>query len=107
MKSAAAQLLACVIKRVFRSRRRKGENERINRVSDVAIMMEFPRLFPMLTSMLQAATENHSQYTFAVSSISPVLIRFSYYSNVSTVNRKHQMKYFSIYYSHIFHLLII
>lgn len=66
MKSAAAQLLACIMKRVFRARRSKGENERVNRVSDIAILMEFPQLYSVVTGLLKQAVDQHSRGIFAV-----------------------------------------
>lgn len=56
VKSATAQLLAVVVKRVFRARRSRGEDERINRVSSLAIAIEFPQLFSTLRDLLVRPT---------------------------------------------------
>ena len=53
IKSATAQLVAIVARRVFRARRTRGESESANRVSHVAVAIEFPLLFATLKQLLQ------------------------------------------------------
>ena len=66
MKSAESQVLATVTKRIFRARRTSGENECANRVSDLAVKMEFPALEDMLFSILSNANESNQRGVFAV-----------------------------------------
>ena len=66
MKSAASQVLATVIKRIFRARRTSGENECANRVSDLAVKLEFPDLEDILFSILSNANESNQRGVFAV-----------------------------------------
>ena len=95
VKSAAAQLLACVMKRVFRARRSKGENERVNRVSDIAIMMEFPQLREVLLSLLKQSTESSSRGVFAVFYLFYYEFRHFFYSNVLIASPKKIANYWS------------
>lgn len=83
------------MKRVFRARRSKGENERINRVSDIAIMMEFPRLREVLLSLLKQSTESSSRGVFAVDYMFCYECRHFFYSNVLIANLKKIASYWS------------
>lgn len=54
------------MKRIFRARRTSGENECANRVSDLAVKLEFPALEDILYSVLSNADESNQRGVFAV-----------------------------------------
>lgn len=63
VKSAASQLLASLTERIFRARRTSGESECANRVSSLAINLEFPNLRNVMIHALKEGEEHEMNST--------------------------------------------